>query len=632
MAQAPEHIRPKRGPLLRALALTWLVNVALGTLIGTTYFGNALEGAPAFPRVFAAAALISSVATLFAVVLAPLLALTAVHPRPYSIGIVQSVAWSLALLALFVDTRVYALFRYHLNGMVWNVITTPGGQDTLDIRAGTWVVLAAGTLLTLGIQLWLWWKLVRLRTLPVTVVTIGMSALFAIVVFEKLTYAVADASGDRQILARAGLFPLYQRFTMKRSLSHVMNVSTHEASSFDLASPELLLHYPLQQPVLSAQGARPNILIVVVDSLRADMLAPETMPHVTEWSRGARVFKNHLSGGNATRFGVFSLVYGLDGTYWMPVYEERAPPVLVTSLAKAGYDMRVISAATMTYPEFRSTAWVTMQDRVDDQMEGDKVAKDRAVPVHFEEWMHQRDERKATDPFFCFVLLDAPHETYAWPADKTLFTPSVTDLDYLSLSRRPDEETIRTVKNSYQNAVHYADENVAALLDALKKRGQLENTVVVVTGDHGEEFWENGFFGHTSNFTPAQTHVTFVMGGPGIKPGSEARATCHVDLAPSLLEMLGADPFMRADWCQGQNLLAPSPLDEQLERERVVAGWQEVGVRLEGAILHVPLEGHKGFISARDLHWRALPDEDAFISAHARSIAVLARACRKFLR
>jgi hypothetical protein len=96
--------------------------------------------------------------------------------------------------------------------------------------------------------------------------------------------------------------------------------------------------------------------------------------------------------------------------------------------------------------------------------------------------------------------------------------------------------------------------------------------------------------------------------------------------------MLGADPFVRAEWCQGQNLLSPSPLDEKLERERVIAGWQEVGVRVDGGILDVPLAGHKGFVGGRDLHWRPLPDEDAFIAEHSRSIAVLARACRKFLR
>src|SRR5690349_10342758 len=122
----------------------WLVNTAIGALIGTTYFGHAFEGAPTFPRVFAAAALVSTVAMLLAVVLVPLLVLTAVRPRPYSVGIVQSLLWTVALLALFIDTRVYGLFRYHLNGMVWNVITTPGGQDTLEIKGGTWVLLAAG--------------------------------------------------------------------------------------------------------------------------------------------------------------------------------------------------------------------------------------------------------------------------------------------------------------------------------------------------------------------------------------------------------------------------------------------------------------------------------------------------------
>jgi membrane-anchored protein YejM (alkaline phosphatase superfamily) len=241
--------------------------------------------------------------------------------------------------------------------------------------------------------------------------------------------------------------------------------------------------------------------------------------------------------------------------------------------------------------------------------------------------MQRRDERQAADPFFCFVLLDAPHQTYAWPPDETVFQPSVTSLDYLALSSRPSDETIRTVENSYKNAVHFSDETAAALIETLRRRNVLENTVVIVTGDHGEEFYESGYFGHTSNFTPEQVHVTFAMSGPGVAPGVETRPTCHVDVAPTLIEMLGADPATRAEWSQGENLLAP-----RATRERVVAGWQEVAVWVDGGILHVPLEGHKGFVSARDAHWRILADEDAFKAAHAGAIAELARACRRFLR
>jgi membrane-anchored protein YejM (alkaline phosphatase superfamily) len=302
--------------------------------------------------------------------------------------------------------------------------------------------------------------------------------------------------------------------------------------------------------------------------------------------------------------------------------------VLVTTLERAGYDMRVLSAAKMSYPEFRSTAWVTMNDRVEDRYEQpEKFERDRAVVSRFDAWLDERDRRGEKAPFFCFTLLDAPHQTYAWPPDETVFEPAPRTLDYLDLASRPDDASIAAVKNSYKNAVHFSDANAARMIDALARRGLLENTFVVVTGDHGEEFFENGFFGHTSNFTPEQVHVTFVMSGPGVPIGVETRPTCHVDLAPTILEALGADRTTRDSWSQGENLL--EPLDQ---RERVIGGWQQVAVLVDGGILHVPLEGHRGLVEGRDEHWRPIAHEAEFVEQHARTIGELARACRHFLR
>src|SRR6185436_19014070 len=102
----------------------------------------------------------------------------------------------------------------------------------------------------------------------------------------------------------------------------------------------------------------------------------------------------------------------------------------------------------------------------------------------------ERMARSDKRPFFGFLLLDAPHQTYAWPPETTPFQPSVTILDYLELSSRPSTETIRTIENSYRNAVRFADESAEAILRWAYAEGGA-NTVAIVTGDHGEEFWEN---------------------------------------------------------------------------------------------------------------------------------------------
>src|SRR6185436_19908466 len=106
-----------------------------------------------------------------------------------------------------------------------------------------------------------------------------------------------------------------------------------------------------------------------------------------------------------------------------------------------------------------------------------------------------------------------------------------------------------------------------------------------VTGDHGEEFLECGFWGHTSNFSPQQTEVPFLLRGPGIEAGREHRPTSHVDVPATLLEFLGADPRTRAAWCLGENLLDPPE-----ERARVLAGWSDLGLALDDQIVRIPFD------------------------------------------
>ena len=627
MPEAPPipPARP-RAAALHAWAIVWLVNSLGGALLGTLYIGESLDDASLGVCAWVGAALVSSLATVLLVVDIPLLPLVLLAPRARATGIVVAVWSTLALALVYADTSVYGLFRYHFNGMVLNLLMTPGGTDNFQIPPITWAIVGAGIAVTLGFELWLWRFLMARPQLRV--VRYALPALLLVVAGEKFIYAFADAYRARSITGRAALFPLYQRFTMRSTLARWITIDTSPEASVEVAKEGSLLHYPHTMPKVSPTGARPNILIVTIDSLRADAFTPELMPRVTKWARGARVYRDHLAGGNATRFGVFSIIYGLHGSYWMPIYEQRRSPVLVDVLTEAGYELRVLSATKMTFPEFRSTAWVTMQDRVFDTFEQpEKYARDAAVAEHFENWLAERQQRRAQEPFFCFMLLDSPHQTYSWPPEETFYEPSLRHINYVALARRPGPKVIDALRNSYWNSVRYADRITGQMLDSLAAHGELDNTLVIVTGDHGEEFFENGFYGHTSNFTPEQAQVAFLLGGPGVPPGVETRPTTHVDVPPTLLELMGADPAQRAAWCQGENLLAPPAA-----RDRVVAGWQEVALWVDGGILHVPLEGHKGLVQARQRNWKPIDPERPFLDRHGAAMMKLAIELRRFLK
>ena len=176
--------------------------------------------------------------------------------------------------------------------------------------------------------------------------------------------------------------------------------------------------------------------------------------------------------------------------------------------------------------------------------------------------------------------------------------------------------------------MYHSDRVLGDMLDALRARGLLENTLVIVTGDHGEELWEHGFFGHTSNFTDVQVRVPFVMLGAGFEPGQENEPTSHLDVVPTLLEMLGADPATRADWSLGENLFDTQAPD----RRRFVSGWDLLGLTTPDGILVVPTETHRGLVEGWTLDWQPMIDDDELIKREGAALARLALECSRFLR
>ncbi|MCC6407980.1 MAG: sulfatase-like hydrolase/transferase [Planctomycetes bacterium] len=624
---------PGNDPRVRARAASlalWLVNLAAAALIARAYLAHAPERASGLASLFVGVATISTLVLLTLPLALAFLALAGRFAESRAFAWVQACAWATVLFLLYADTRIYSLFRYHFNGMVWNLLTTPGGEDAFQLGPSELVLPLAAVVVWVAVELLLLARFrgdaIRPGALRFRPGWLAAGLCVPIVLVDKAIYARADLVRDREITVFARVFPYYAPITIKKVARTWFGVKLDERPKVDVGSSSRILTYPLARPTFAPDAPRPNVLVVVVDSLRADALDPTRMPNLTRFAEGGRVFADHLSGGNATRFGIFSLLYGLPGSYWDPAYEENCPPVLVDSLARLGYDLRVLSSASMSYPEFRSTAWVTMEDRVEDAFRAKETWKrDVAVTQRFDGWL---GERAASAPFFAFVLLDAPHQRYSFDPAEAPFQPYETDLDYLEIADDDaDPATREPIRNRFWNAVHFADRRLADLFASLERHGRAEDTVVIVTGDHGEEFWEHGYFGHTSNFTRAQTHVTFVMRGPGVPAGVETRPTSHLDVVPTLLELLGADPASRASYTTGVNLLAPPE-----RRARNVAGWQELALVLDDGIVYVPLGGYRGGAEAYGFDWRPHPEGDDFLRAHGAETAELARDCRRFLR
>lgn len=489
-------------------------------------------------------------------------------------------------LALFADVRVFSIFRFHINAMVLGLVMSPAGWDSLDLGAATvakaslavgLIVLAqlAGLILAVRGRRGVFW--LQRRAGAVLAATLA-----ALLVVNNAGYAYGDLLGHRGITQVGKLLPLYQPLTVKRlaakAFGYKADGSTVGASIRTVGE----LNYPLRPIELAENGRRPNIVLVVLDAWRFDMLNEMVTPNLTAFAKSAVTFRNHYSGGNASRFGVFSLLYGLPGSYWHEVLNQRRSSVLMDTLQQAGYEFRITSSTDLRWPEFRQTAFANLNEHVRDTFATDvKHERDRILTDEFTAFAAERAADPDGKPFFYFMFYDASHGPYSYPPEFEKFVPG-GEVDYVTA----DTGSVNASRQRYMNALFYLDSLCKEVMDAVLGTPLAEDTILVFTGDHGEEFLEMGYWGHTSAFDAYQTKVPFVAHWPGRQAEAIDYLTSHHDFAPTLLAWLGAsnDP---ADHSIGADMFTHGG-----HRYVLSAGWDDAAY-IDGSLYCVfPTKSH----------------------------------------
>jgi uncharacterized protein len=134
------------------------------------------------------------------------------------------------------------------------------------------------------------------------------------------------------------------------------------------------------------------------------------------------------------------------------------------------------------------------------------------------------------------MFFESPHSRYHFPPECAIAKPYLQDFNYTTTDVT---KVIPLIKNRYINSCNHLDSQFGRLITYLKDTGLLDSTIVVITGDHGEEFMESGRWGHNSNFTDWQTLVPMVLWVPGEKPRMIDKMTSHLDLPATVLRRLG---------------------------------------------------------------------------------------------
>lgn len=154
-------------------------------------------------------------------------------------------------------------------------------------------------------------------------------------------------------------------------------------------------------------------------------------------------------------------------------------------------------------------------------------------------------------PVFLFLHLFDPHWPYAPPDKYRIFSerrsenePIIQNTDFVheAASLLPKDTRKQTLINLYDGEILFTDAQLGRLFHYLKQSGLWENSIVVVTSDHGEEFLDHGFWGHGHSVYQEQVHVPLFFHCPkslGLSPKTIANPVGLIDILPTLCDLLG---------------------------------------------------------------------------------------------
>ena len=301
-----------------------------------------------------------------------------------------------------------------------------------------------------------------------------------------------------------------------------------------------------------------NVVLISIDSLRADRLGcygneHDTSPAIDRVARGGVRFANAMS---ATSWTLPSHTSLLTGRYLLShgviSQNDQIPPsvpTLAELLHRAGFSTGGVVSTLWLRPQYGFQRGFDYYD--DSSVEGkawyEELTLEPAPNVtnHALDWLRQQHGRR----FFLFVHFWDVHYDYTPPApyDK-MFDPdyqgSVTGTNFMHskvIRRGMPQRDLQHVLALYDGEIRWVDDHVAKILAALDDMGVSDRTAVIVTADHGDEFFEHGGKGHQRTLYREVVHVPLIMRVPGIEPGRVVEDPVSlVDVMPTVLDLTGA--------------------------------------------------------------------------------------------
>jgi arylsulfatase A-like enzyme len=318
-----------------------------------------------------------------------------------------------------------------------------------------------------------------------------------------------------------------------------------------------------------------NLVICVIDAARADHLGSygyprPTTPNINQLARESLVFERHFTQYASTKPSTASLFTSQFSDTHL-VLDKRTMSestfTMARGLQRAGFRTALFSSNPNASPGMGiGLDFQEKRDQVDVKpfvRRWEELTRPEPLLSLFGSWLGERKRSR----FFAYIHLDPPHQPYLQPEAMTaLFKgqqpphfqpggfefPEVGDRKTLAKAAHPP---LPGWVNLYDANLRYADWSVGEVVRLLREAGVLENTLLVVTSDHGEAFGEHGYIWHERGVYDELAHIPLLIRWPGGAGGGRRikALTQTVDLLPTVFDLLRA-PYPR-EGIQGRSLL-----------------------------------------------------------------------------
>ncbi len=315
-----------------------------------------------------------------------------------------------------------------------------------------------------------------------------------------------------------------------------------------------------------ARAETPSVVMVVVDTLRADHLGAygyerDTSPEIDRLARDGVLFEHAYATSPWTLPSFGSLFTGTlpaehragarpsdssGGKDFLPIRADLT--TIAEALADQGMRTGAVINNAFTHPSFGTARGFQTYDHVAGNRKrirrADQVV-DRAL-----EWLDEYGDSE----FFLLLHFFDPHLKYNAPEGFRYrwSEPMADDERHELMDLKPLRQKIKAgeeidwefLVGAYDEEVAFVDQQVGRLFEALRRRGHLDRSIVLLTADHGEEFRDHGGFEHGHTLYDEVLRIPMIWWGPGFESGRRSEPASLIDVFPTVMEAIGqAAPF-----------------------------------------------------------------------------------------